>query len=70
MQISLNDDEQLINLKTSFEAFKEKINQQIEHFNEFNRVHLINKYRKSSSNLFNHRIVSTHLLYFDLIRFQ
>jgi hypothetical protein len=42
MQISRRDDEQSIDLKTSFKAFEEKIDQQAEHFNDLNRIHLKN----------------------------
>jgi hypothetical protein len=70
MQISRDDDEQLINLKASSETLKKKVNQQTEHFNDLNRVHLRNEHRRSSSNLFDHCIVSIHLLCLDLIRSQ
>ncbi len=70
MQISRNDDEQSAHLKTSFEAFKKKVNQQAEHFNSSNRVHLRSEHRRSSSHLSDHRTVSIHIMCFDLIRFQ
>jgi hypothetical protein len=70
MQISRSDDEQSINLKTSFETSEREIDQQIEHINDFNRIHLKCEHRKSSSHLLNHRIISIHLLCLDLIRFQ
>ncbi len=70
MQISRSDDEQSTHLKTSFEASEEKIDQQIEHFNNSNRIYLKNEYRRSSSHLFDHRTVSIHLLCIDLIRFE
>jgi hypothetical protein len=70
MQISRNDDEQSTHLKTSFETSEEKIDQQTEHFNDLDRVHLKNKHRRSSSHLFDHRTVSIHLLCLDRICFQ
>jgi hypothetical protein len=45
MQVSRNDDEQSIHLKTSFKASEEKIDQQTEHFNDFNRILLKNEHR-------------------------
>jgi hypothetical protein len=44
MQISRRDDEQSINLKTSFKASEEKIDQQAEHFNDLSRIHLKNEH--------------------------
>jgi hypothetical protein len=70
VQIFRSDDEQLTHLKTSSEASEEKIDQQTEHFNDLNRLHLRNEHRRSSSHLFNHLTVSIHLLCFDLIRSQ
>ncbi len=40
MQISRSNDEQSIHLKASFKTSERKINQQIEHINDFNQVHL------------------------------
>jgi hypothetical protein len=70
MQISRSDNEQSAHLKTSFEAFEEKIDQQTEHINDSSRIHLRSEHRRSSSHLFDHRIVSIHLLCLDLIRSQ
>ncbi len=70
MQISRDDDEQSAHLKTSSEASEEKIDQQIEHTNDLNRIHLKSEHRRSSSHLFDHRTVSIHLLCLDLIRSQ
>jgi hypothetical protein len=70
VQISRNDDEQSINMKTSSETSEREIDQQIEHINDSNRVHLKCEHRRSSSNLFDHRIASIHLLCLDLIRSQ
>jgi hypothetical protein len=70
MQISRRDDEQSVDLKTSFKASEEKINQQTEHFNDLSRIPLKNEHRRSSSHLFDHRTVSIHLLCLDLIRSQ
>jgi hypothetical protein len=69
MQISRNDDESSIYLKTSSEASEEKINQQTEHINDLNRIHLKNEHRKSSSHLFDHCTASIHLLRLDLCEF-
>jgi hypothetical protein len=57
-------------LKALFETSERKVNQQTEHIDDFNRVHLKSEHRKSSSYLFDHSIVSIHLLRLDLIRFQ
>ncbi len=57
-------------MKTSSEAFEKEVDQQAEYFNNFSRVYLRNEHRRSSSHLFNHRVVSIHLLRFDLIRSQ
>jgi hypothetical protein len=65
MQISRNNDEQSAHLKASSEASEEKVDQQVEHFIDFNRIHLKNEHRRSSSHLFNHRTVSIHLLCLD-----
>jgi hypothetical protein len=70
MQISRDDDEQSINLKTSSETFEREIDQQIKHINDLNRIHLRCEHRRSSSHLLNHRIISIHLLCLDLIRSQ
>jgi RNA polymerase-binding transcription factor DksA len=70
MQISRNDDEQSIHLKTSSEASEEKIDQQTEHINDFNQIHLKDEHRKSLSHLSDHCTVSIHLLHLDLIRSQ
>jgi hypothetical protein len=70
MQISRSDDEQSTHLKASFKVFEKEINQQIEHINDSSQIHLRSEHRKSSSHLFNHCIVSVHLLCLDLIRFS
>jgi hypothetical protein len=70
MQISRNNNEQSIHLKILSEAFKRKIDQQAEHFIDFNRIHLKSEHRRFSSHLFNHRIVSIDLLSLDMIHFQ
>jgi hypothetical protein len=70
MQISRDDDEQSAHLKTSFETSERKIDQQIEYFNDLNRIHLKNEHRRFSSHLSDYRTVSIHLLCFDLIRSQ
>ncbi len=70
MQIFRRDDEQSIDLKTSFKEFEEKIDQQAEHFNDLNRIHLKSEYWKFSSHLSDHRTVSIHILCLDLIRSQ
>ncbi len=57
-------------MKALFETSERKVNQQTEHIDDFNRVHLKSEHRKSSSYLFDHSIVSIHLLRLDLIRFQ
>jgi hypothetical protein len=44
MQISRRDDELSIDLKASLKAFKEKIDQQAEHFNDSSRIHLKNEH--------------------------
>jgi hypothetical protein len=44
VQISRRDDEQSVDLKTSFKASEEKIDQQAEHFNDFSRIHLRNEH--------------------------
>jgi hypothetical protein len=44
MQISRRDNEQSIDLKTSFKAFEEKIDQQAEHFNDSSKIHLKNEH--------------------------
>jgi hypothetical protein len=40
MQISRRDDEQSADLKASFKASEEKIDQQAEHFNDSSRIYL------------------------------
>jgi hypothetical protein len=70
MQISRSDDEQSVNLKTSSETSERKIDQQTEHINDLNRIHLRCEHRRSSSHLFDHCTVSIYLLCLDLIRFQ
>jgi hypothetical protein len=44
MQIFRRDDEQLTDLKASFKASEEKIDQQAEHFNDFSKIHLKNEH--------------------------
>jgi hypothetical protein len=70
MQISRDDNEQSVNMKTSSETSEREIDQQTEHINDFNRIHLRREHRRSSSHLFDHCTVSIYLLCLDLIRSQ
>ena len=67
MQILKDDNKWSTHLKASFEAFKEEIVRQIQHFHDFDEIHLKSEHWRSTSHLSRHYIVAIHLLCFDVI---
>lgn len=51
-------------------VFKKAIDKQINSFFNFRRIYLRHRNEKSQTNIFNHRILSIHLLHIELICFH